>query len=52
MMKSENATTMRTSKEDLIGKPPLCFPLQIRCHHNVNCVTIFIILKVITGFEL
>lgn len=28
------------------------FPLQTRCHYNVNRVTIFIILKMITGFEL
>lgn len=36
---------MRMSKEEY-------FPLQTRCRSNVNRVTILIILKMITGFEL
>lgn len=36
---------MRMSKEEYV-------PSRTRCHCNVNCVTILIILKVIIGFEL
>lgn len=50
-MRSENAAAT-SGKDDDKGECPLSFPLQTRCHYNVNGITILIIFKVITGFEL